>query len=168
MRDEKYGTFEPGIASREGGHVYEDVSGTLRANPGDNQMTVYGVSDIFEPQGFGETGIGYWQKGIQTLRAEGENRPSRPSNVIVEMTSYKSPQTDDVKAYGVVAKGNGDAFINPVTHTALTIGGGQPGQGYPCVLVSTHEKLQKSQHSGLHQRKQPDHSEGAEVRDDQR
>jgi DNA (cytosine-5)-methyltransferase 1 len=33
-------TFEPGIASREGGHVYDDVSGTLRANAGDNQMAV--------------------------------------------------------------------------------------------------------------------------------
>jgi len=46
------GTFEPGIASREGGHVYEGVSGTLRANPGDNQMTVYGADmynqDIFD------------------------------------------------------------------------------------------------------------------------
>ena len=33
-------SFEPGIASRDGGHVYENVSGTLRATPGDNQMTV--------------------------------------------------------------------------------------------------------------------------------
>ena len=32
--------LEPGIASREGGHTYEDVSGTLRANAGDNQMSV--------------------------------------------------------------------------------------------------------------------------------
>ena len=32
---------------------------------------------------FGETGIGYWQEGVQTLRAEGENRPSRPSNCVV-------------------------------------------------------------------------------------
>ena len=31
-------TFESGIASREGGHIYEGVSGTLRANAGDNQM----------------------------------------------------------------------------------------------------------------------------------
>ena len=31
-------TFEPGIASREGGHIYEDVCGTLRAKAGDNQM----------------------------------------------------------------------------------------------------------------------------------
>ena len=33
-------TLEPGIASREGGHIYEGVSGTLRANAGDNQMAV--------------------------------------------------------------------------------------------------------------------------------
>lgn len=32
---------------------------------------------------YGETGVGYWQNGVQTLRAEGENRPSRPSNVVV-------------------------------------------------------------------------------------
>ena len=39
-------TFEPGIASREGGHVYEDVCGTLRANAGDNQMaTAYTMQD---------------------------------------------------------------------------------------------------------------------------
>lgn len=31
-------SFEPGIASREGGHIYEGVSGNLRANAGDNQM----------------------------------------------------------------------------------------------------------------------------------
>ena len=33
-------TLEPGIAAREGGHIYEDVSGTLRAHAGDNQMAV--------------------------------------------------------------------------------------------------------------------------------
>lgn len=37
-------------------------------------------------------------------------------------------------AYGVVTKGNGDAFINENTATALSTGGGQAGQGYPCVL----------------------------------
>ena len=40
-----------------------------------------------------------------------------------------------MKAYGVTTKGNGDAFINEQTHTSLSIGGGQAGQGYPCVLV---------------------------------
>lgn len=37
-------------------------------------------------------------------------------------------------AYGVVTKGNGDAFINK-THTSLSVGGGQAGQGYPCVVI---------------------------------
>lgn len=32
--------FEPGIASRDGGHVYNEISGTLRKEPGDNQMTI--------------------------------------------------------------------------------------------------------------------------------
>ena len=33
-------SLEPGIAAREGGHIYEGMSGTLRANAGDNQMAV--------------------------------------------------------------------------------------------------------------------------------
>jgi len=32
--------FEPGIMGREGGHHHENISGTLRKEPGDNQMAV--------------------------------------------------------------------------------------------------------------------------------
>lgn len=49
-------------------------------------------------------------------------------------------------AYGVTAKGNGDAFINPDTHTALATGGGEPGQGYPCVLT-TQQTFKKDSHA---------------------
>ena len=35
---------------------------------------------------------------------------------------------------GVVTKGNGDCFLTEDVHTSLTNGGGQAGQGYPCVL----------------------------------
>ena len=45
-------------------------------------------------------------------------------------------------AYGVTAKGNGDAFINSDTHTALSTGGGEPGQGYPCVLTTETTPVQ--------------------------
>lgn len=41
-----------------------------------------------------------------------------------------------VTAYGVTTKGNGDAFVSPERHTALSTGGGQAGQGYPCILDS--------------------------------
>jgi len=37
-------------------------------------------------------------------------------------------------AYGVVTKGNGDAFINADTATALSTSDGEPRQWYPCVL----------------------------------
>lgn len=39
-------------------------------------------------------------------------------------------------AAGVVSKGNGDCFLTSETHTSLTKGGGQAGQGYPCVLTA--------------------------------
>ena len=45
-------TLEPGIAAREGGHAYEGVSGTLRANAGDNQMAVaYGIDHVITTGG---------------------------------------------------------------------------------------------------------------------
>nr|WP_170823922.1 DNA cytosine methyltransferase [Lacrimispora defluvii] len=39
-------------------------------------------------------------------------------------------------AAGVVSKGDGDCFLTPEIHTSLTNGGGQAGQGYPCVLTA--------------------------------
>lgn len=37
-------------------------------------------------------------------------------------------------AEGVVTKGNGDCFLTHEQHASLSTGGGQAGQGYPCVL----------------------------------
>ena len=42
--------------------------------------------------------------------------------------------TPHAVAYGVTSKGNGDSFISKERHTAIATGGGQPGQGYPCVM----------------------------------
>ena len=42
---------------------------------------------------------------------------------------------DLVFAAGVVSKGDGDCFLTMESHTSLTSGGGQAGQGYPCVLT---------------------------------
>jgi DNA (cytosine-5)-methyltransferase 1 len=39
-------------------------------------------------------------------------------------------------AAGVVSKGDGDCFLTPEVHTSITSGGGQAGQGYPCVLTA--------------------------------
>lgn len=39
-------------------------------------------------------------------------------------------------AAGVVSKGDGDCFLMPEIHASFTKGGGQAGQGYPCVLTA--------------------------------
>lgn len=45
---------------------------------------------------------------------------------------------------GVVSKGDGTCFLATDTHTSLTGGGGQAGQGYPCVLTYDPPELQDS------------------------
>jgi hypothetical protein len=42
-------------------------------------------------------------------------------------------------AYGVVSKGNGEAFLTEERHMSISLGGGQAGQGYPCVLIQKDE-----------------------------
>ena len=37
---------------------------------------------------------------------------------------------------GVVSKGDGDCFLTPERHTSLAAGGGQAGQGYPCIMTA--------------------------------
>lgn len=58
LRSEMHGhlpcviAFEPGIASRCGGHIYQDKAGTLRSNAGDNQQAVVigAIDDTYRKQ----------------------------------------------------------------------------------------------------------------------
>ena len=118
--------FEPGAARRLGGYAWEDIAGTLRAEMGDNQTAVaYGISS-YESNAMKSknphSGI-YEADTSRTLDLNGGNPACNQGGIaIVE------------PAYGVVTKGNGDAFIAKERHTALTVGGGQAGQGYPCTM----------------------------------
>jgi DNA (cytosine-5)-methyltransferase 1 len=49
-------------------------------------------------------------------------------------SARNAPLVAQPSAAGLTAKGNGDCFLTPECHPALTMGGGQPGQGYPAVL----------------------------------
>nr|WP_101911617.1 DNA cytosine methyltransferase [Marasmitruncus massiliensis] len=101
--------------------VTEDVSSTLRAGMGGhpplvsqpNCMNGWDTqhSRVFTPEGVAPTLVGADGGG-------GRN----PAGLLF--------------AAGVVSKGNGDCFLTPETHTSLTGGGGQAGQGYPCVLTA--------------------------------
>lgn len=63
------------------GHITE--SGAAGERPAGAAESGAGRTGESIAYAYGETGVGYWQNGVQTLRAEGENRPSRPSNVDV-------------------------------------------------------------------------------------
>lgn len=48
-----------------------------------------------------------------------------------------------VMAEGVVSKGNGECFTTGDKHTSLSVGGGQAGQGYPCVMAFTQNQREE-------------------------
>jgi DNA (cytosine-5)-methyltransferase 1 len=62
-----------------------------------------------------------------------------------------------VMTSGVVTKGNGGCFRTPEVHTALTEGGRQAGQGYPCVLTAgfSPKPSAKAQGVGYEEEKSP-------------
>jgi DNA (cytosine-5)-methyltransferase 1 len=72
--------FEPGIASRVGGHIYENVAGTLRANAGDNRLAIVQPIIVDSIGGNAETA---WQ---------GDTAPC------LKATHYKSPPCITVSA----------------------------------------------------------------------
>jgi len=105
---------------------------------------------IGDPSAFGETGQGYWQRGVQTLRAEGENRPSRPSNCIV--------QSDAQTAYGISAfDSNAMKSDNPHsgiykadTSRTLDLNGGSPAcnQGGVAIVCPIEGNGSRASHFG--------------------
>ncbi len=52
-------------------------------------------------------------------------------------------------AESVVTKGNGDCFLTREQHTSLSTGGGQAGQGYPCVLTAGFSAGQGAKAGGI-------------------
>ena len=99
---------------------------------------------------YGETGVGYWQNGVQTLRAEGENRPSRPSNVVV--CSAGNDQTIFCLA---TQQGGAELRTDDRTPT-LTAAAGMSGNNQPVVAygISAFESnamKSSNPHSGVYE-----------------
>jgi len=82
-------------SSQFGEFVSDTVAGTIKLNSasvGNSSITLVSAH---------ETGQGFWQPGdiAGTLRAEGENRPSRPSNIVCNAGSFMGGQ--GAKAGGI-------------------------------------------------------------------
>lgn len=55
----------------------------------------------------------------------------------------ETSMSKEIYAKGLVTKGNGDAFLSDNKHMSLGCGGGQAGQGYPCILTENKTELPK-------------------------
>jgi DNA (cytosine-5)-methyltransferase 1 len=92
-------------------------SGTAREGPTGASESGSGRTGESIAHAYGETGVGYWQNGVQTLRAEGENRQSRPSNVVVCMATQQGGaelRTDDQSPTLTAGDRHGVAYISGV------------------------------------------------------
>lgn len=105
--------FEPGSASRVGGHVYEDeVSGSLRANAGDNQQSVVciegnGVRESHKGDGYKESDTMYTLNTVeQHAVAYGLDRASFNQG----QNAKFGFSVDEELAPSLVAKGPGGVF----------------------------------------------------------
>ena len=53
------------------------------------------------------------------------------------LTATQNRQMQTFVTSGVITKGSGEATLTPELHGTLSCGGGQAGQGYPCVLTAS-------------------------------
>ena len=137
-------TLEPGVAKRLGDHIYEGVSGTLRANAGDNQMSVayedrHGTTcaeaeRLPKASGFctehsaASRTIGYEEERSPTLRAG-----ITPAVLQNNSTSCAEEQTLVLDNYGGQAESVREMTVSPTlkaTHYKFP----------PCVMEGKEEK----------------------------
>ena len=77
------------------------------------------------------------RNGVMQLMVFAQNQRDEVRNlhdVAGALGSQPGMKQQTFIAAGVVTKGNGDCFLTEGVHTSLSGGGGQAGQGYPCVL----------------------------------
>ena len=115
-------TFEPGIASREGGHIYEGVSGTLRAKAGDNQMSVAYTMQDREGKAGGGKGALIAEEKSATLRANNWQYVFQPSSWDGGQTSPTLTARNASGCQRMPDKDNFNAVIQPI---AIDMGGGK-------------------------------------------
>lgn len=89
--------FEPGAMSRLGGHVWEDKTGTLLAEMGDNQMSVCTQSTVYGISSYNSNSMksdnphsGFYEADVaRTIDTSGSNPAcNQGGNVVVEDSVY--------------------------------------------------------------------------------
>ena len=133
-------TFEPGIASREGGHIYEGVSGTLRAHAGDNQMaTAYSVENHPNDSRVGINEDGKVQALTSRMGTGGGNVPM----VLMEAFQYHGYRESDTCGTITAGQNSGIRGDTPLICYTVDQGGGKSSvdvrEGKAPTLTTTHD-----------------------------
>lgn len=97
------------------------VAGALGAQPGMKQQTFI-AQDCLTPWDTQQARVFTPESKAPTLTGADGGGGRNPAGLLFTA--------------GVVTKGNGDCFLTHEKHTSLSGGGGQAGQGYPCVLTA--------------------------------
>lgn len=143
--------FEPGASSRLGGHIWEDISGTLTSQMGDNQMavvtetesTVYGLCSVSSNSMKSDNpDSGFYQAEVsKTLDTNGLNPTcNQGGNVVVEGPVYciQGNCIDRSDTAGC----NGKGWKEDVSYTLTTVD--RPAVAYkeekPYVVAFAHQQ----------------------------
>ena len=94
-------------------------------------------------------GMSTGRKGVMAFAANQRDEVRDLHDVAGALGAQPGMKQQTFVASGVVTKGNGDCFLSEERHTALTAGGGQAGQGYPCVLTAAFSAGQGSKAGGI-------------------
>ena len=94
-------------------------------------------------------GVSTGRNGVMAFAANQRDEVRDLHDVAGALGAQPGMKQQTFVASGVVTKGNGDCFLSEERHTALTAGGGQAGQGYPCVLTAAFSAGQGSKAGGI-------------------
>ena len=94
-------------------------------------------------------GMSTGRNGIMAFAANQRDEVRDLRDVAGALGAQPGMKQQTFVASGVVTKGNGDCFLSEERHTALSAGGGQAGQGYPCVLTAAFSAGQGSKAGGI-------------------
>jgi len=111
-----------------------DVAGALQSQPGMKQQTFI-AEGCLTPWDTQQQRIFTEESVAPTLAGADGGGGRNPAGLLFSA--------------GVVTKGNGDCFLTPEAHTSLSQGGGQAGQGYPCVFAAAFSAGQGSKAGGI-------------------
>lgn len=94
-------------------------------------------------------GMSTGRNGVMAFAANQRDEVRDLHDVAGALNAQPGMKQQTFVASGIVTKGNGDCFLSEERHTALTAGGGQAGQGYPCVLTAAFSAGQGSKAGGI-------------------